>query len=73
MQRVKDNISYTFNENVNAIAKYQQQEVKGDDGYHQVQDTERKLVTRPSQTFNLLGNSSGSKDECECAYFNETS
>ena len=65
VQRVKDNLSYTFNENVNAVAKYQQQEETSADRYKQFQDNERKFVTKPSQTFNLFGSSSNDKTECK--------
>jgi len=62
VQRVKDNISYAFGENVSALAKYQQNEEHNEGGYRQFFDTDRKLVTRPSQTFNVFGNGSADKD-----------
>eukprot|EP00112_Aurelia_sp_Birch-Aquarium-sp1_P000554 Seg1053.6 transcript_id=Seg1053.6/GoldUCD/mRNA.D3Y31 product="AP-4 complex accessory subunit tepsin" protein_id=Seg1053.6/GoldUCD/D3Y31 len=59
IQRVKDNISYTFQENVNAISKYHNPEQKSaENGYQQYDDKEKSLINRPSQTFNLFGGKS---------------
>ena len=65
VQRVKDNISYAFGENVSVLAKYQQNEENDNGGYRQFFDADRKLVTRPSQTFNVFGNGSDDKDGCK--------
>ena len=71
VQRVKDNIAYVLNENVGAISKYQQQQPEGksSSGYYQFCETDRKVVSEPSQTLGMF--TSSPDDTTECKYLSE--
>ena len=69
IQRVKDNISYTFQENVNAISKYHNPEQRStENGCQQYNDKEKSLINRPSKAFNLFGGKSEAPKSGEGRY-----